>query len=169
VGPTYHVLVRPTSGTLSRMPVQQLPQDAKPPARIRDLPTWLISRNYARSNALLNERFASTGTALRPYHYRLMASIEEDGPLGQAELGRLSGIDRSDVANMLAELEQLGLVERTVDPSNRRRNIVAITRGGSDQLRELDSVLDEVQQQVLAPLSVNERRQLRRLLIKLLD
>src|SRR5580700_7045325 len=105
----------------------QLPRDAKAPARMRDLPSWLISRNYARSNAMLNEAFAASGTGLRPYHYRLLASLEEAGPIGQAELGRLSGIDRSDVANMLAELEQLGLVERTVDPSNRRRNIIAIS------------------------------------------
>ncbi|HZE06299.1 MAG TPA: MarR family transcriptional regulator, partial [Solirubrobacteraceae bacterium] len=118
------------------MPLQ-LPPEARPAARIRDLPSWLISRNYARSNALLNERFAASGTNLRPYHYRLMASVEEEGPIGQAELGRVSGIDRSDVANLLAELEERGLVERTVDPTNRRRNIVAITQTGSDLLTKL--------------------------------
>jgi DNA-binding MarR family transcriptional regulator len=146
-----------------------LPHGAKPPGRVRDLPTWLISRNYTRSNALLNEGFAATGTGLRPYHYRLMASIDEAGPIGQAELGRVSGIDRSDVANMLAYLEQLGLVERTLDPTNRRRNIVAITQAGSNQLMALGDVLDEIQEQVLAPLSPNERRQLTKLLHKLSD
>jgi len=150
------------------MPVR-LSAETKIPARMRDLPTWLISCNYARSNGLLNDGFAATSSGLRPYHYRLMASLEEAGPIGQAELGRVSGIDRSDVANMLAELEQLGLVARTVDPSNRRRNIVAITPAGSDQLTTLDDVLEEIQQQVLAPLSPNERRQLTKLLHKLSD
>ena len=148
------------------MPLE-LPRGAKPPGRVRDLPTWLISCNYTRANALLNEGFAATGTGLRPYHYRLMASIDEEGPIGQAELGRVSGIDRSDVANMLAELEQLGLVERTVDPTNRRRNIVGITQAGSNQLTALGDVLDEIQERVLAPLSPNERRQLTKLLHKL--
>jgi MarR family transcriptional regulator, lower aerobic nicotinate degradation pathway regulator len=150
------------------MPLE-LPQGAKAPGRVRDLPTWLISRSYTRSNALLNEGFAATGTGLRPYHYRLMASIDDEGPIGQAELGRVSGIDRSDVANMLADLEQRGLVERTVDPTNRRRNIVAITQAGSNQLTALGDVLDEIQEQVLAPLSPNERRQLTNVLRKLLD
>jgi MarR family transcriptional regulator, lower aerobic nicotinate degradation pathway regulator len=150
------------------MPLE-LPQGAKSPRRVRDLPTWLISRNYTRSNALLNEGFTATGTGLRPYHYRLMASIDEEGPIGQAELGRVSGIDRSDVANMLAELEQLGLVERTLDPTNRRRNIVAITQAGSNQLMALGDVLDEIQERVLAPLSPSERRQLTKLLHKLSD
>lgn len=147
----------------------QVPRGAKPSGRVRDLPTWLISRSYARSTALLNEGFAATGTGLRPYHYRLMASIDDEGPIGQAELGRVSGIDRSDVANMLAELEQLGLVERTVDPANRRRNIVAITQAGGEQLTALGDVLDEIQERVVAPLSPDERRQLSKLLHKLTD
>jgi MarR family transcriptional regulator, lower aerobic nicotinate degradation pathway regulator len=147
----------------------QLPHDATTPARVRDRASWLISRNYARSNALLHELFAASGSGLRPYHYRLLASIQEEAPIGQAELGRVSGIDRSDVANMLVELERLGLVERVTDPSNRRRNIVSITPAGSNQLTTLDEVLDEVQEQVLAPLRLNERRQLTKLLRKLVD
>lgn len=162
------MLVRPTTATFPPVP-WQLPADDKTPARVRDRPTWLISRNYARSNGLLNGLFAASGTGLRPYHYRLMASLEEAGPIGQAELGRISAIDRSDVANMLSELEARGLVERTTDPNNRRRNIVAITQAGNDQLTALDDVLEQVQEQVVAPLSANERRQLMRLLRKLVD
>jgi DNA-binding MarR family transcriptional regulator len=147
----------------------QLPRDAKAPARMRDLATWLLSRSYARSNAVLHERFEASGSGLRPYHYRLLASVEEEGPIGQADLGRVSGIDRSDVANLLAELEQLGFVERTVDPNNRRRNIIAISAAGRAQLLALDHVIDEAQERVLAPLSPNERRQLAKLLHKLSD
>lgn len=149
--------------------VLQPPPEPTTPARIRDRPSWLLSRNYARSNALLHELFAASGSGLRPYHYRLLASVEAQGPIGQAELGRASGIDRSDVANMLAELEGLGFVERSVDPTNRRRNVVAITRAGANQLEALDGVLDEVQEKVLAPLTAAERRQLTRLLRKLID
>jgi hypothetical protein len=46
-----------------------------------------------------------------------------------------------------------GLIERTVNPNNRRRNIVSITPAGSAQLRSLDRVIDEIQERVLAPLS----------------
>ncbi|MCW3064234.1 MAG: transcriptional regulator, MarR family [Solirubrobacterales bacterium] len=70
---------------------------------------------------------------------------------------------------VLSELERLGLIKRTVDPSNRRRNIVSITPAGSKQLAALDNVLDEIQERVLAPLSQNERRQLTKLLRKVLD
>jgi MarR family transcriptional regulator, lower aerobic nicotinate degradation pathway regulator len=139
------------------------------PSRIRDRPTWLINRNYARSHALLNDTFAIRGGGLRSYHYRLLAALEEWGPVSQADLARSTSVDRSDVVTVLNELEQRGLIERAVDPRNRRRNIVSITRTGSTQLQLLDQVIDEVQERVLAPLSQNERRQLTKLLRKLAD
>jgi DNA-binding MarR family transcriptional regulator len=148
---------------------EQRPRPAPAPSRIRDRPTWLISQAYGRSRGLLNEGFAASGAGLRSYHYRLLAALEEWGPVGQADLGRKVSVDRSDLVALLAELERLRLVERTVNPSNRRRNIVEITPAGSKRLRALDQVVDDIQEQVLAPLSPGERRQLTTLLRKLAD
>ena len=145
------------------------PRHASAPSRIRDRPTWLISRAYARSHGLLNDGFAVSGAGLRSYHYRLLAALAEWGPASQADLARSTSVDRSDVVTVLGELERRGLVERTVNPNNRRRNIVSITRAGSKQLGALDRVIDEVQERVLAPLSHNERRQLTKLLRRLVD
>jgi len=139
------------------------------PSRIRDRPTWLISRTYDRSRGILNAGFAASGAGLRSYHYRLLAALEEWGPAGQADLGRSTSVDRSDVVAVLGELERLGLVERTVNPSNRRRNIVSITPAGGKQLQTLDHVINEIQERVLAPLSQDERRQLTKLLRKLAE
>ena len=147
----------------------ETPPHESAPARIRDRPTWLISRNYTRSNRLLNDGFAASGSGLRGYHYRLLAALEEWGPASQAELGRATSVDRSDVVTVLEELGQRELVTRAVDPSNRRRNIVTITQAGRRQLQALDRVIDDVQQQTLAPLSQAERRQLTKLLRKLVD
>jgi DNA-binding MarR family transcriptional regulator len=162
------MLVPPTSAILGDVP-DQTHRNASAPTRIRDLPTWLISRTYVRSHGLLNDGFAASGTGLRTYHYRLLAALEESGPMVQAELGRNTSVDPSDLVAVLSELEQRGLVQRTADPSNRRRNIVSITRAGSKQLRALDNVIDEIQERVIAPLSQSERRQLTKLLRKLVD
>ena len=139
------------------------------PSRIGDRATWLISRAYGRSRGLLNAGFAASGAGLRSYHYRLLAALEEWGPGGQADLGRSTSVDRSDVVAELGELERFGLVERTVNPANRRRNIVSITPAGGKRLRALDHVVDEIQERVLAPLSQDERRELTKLLRKLAD
>ncbi|MFE9247015.1 MarR family winged helix-turn-helix transcriptional regulator [Nocardiopsis sp. NPDC006938] len=130
------------------------------PDRLRDRPSWLLGRAASRSHALLREGFAEHGGGLRGYHYRLLAALDQWGPASQAELGRDTGIDRSDVTAALSELEALGLVEREVDPAHRRRKIVSMTAAGTERLERLDSVLDGIQESLLAPLTPAQRRQL---------
>jgi DNA-binding MarR family transcriptional regulator len=139
------------------------------PARIRDRPTWLISRAYARSNGLLKDGFEASAAGLRSYHYRLLAALEEWGPASQADLARSTSVDRSDVVAVLNELEERRLIKRAVDPENRRRNIVSITPAGAKQLSVLDSTISDIQERLLAPLSPTERRQFTKLLHRLLD
>jgi DNA-binding MarR family transcriptional regulator len=129
------------------------------PARMRERPTWLISRAYARASGLLQEGFARSGDGLRSYHYRLLAALEEWGPASQAALGRSTGIDRSDVTAALVDLEARGLVRRAVNHEDRRRNVVSITEAGMSHLEVLDDVVSEVQDRLLAPLSQEERQQ----------
>ena len=135
-------------------------QTARTPDRIKDRPTWLISRAHARSSALLADGFEAHGDGLRGYHYRLLAALEQWGATSQADLGRATGIDRSDVTAALTELESRHLVDRKVDPSHKRRNVVTITPEGADELLRLDAVLDEIQAAVLAPLTAAQQRQL---------
>jgi MarR family transcriptional regulator, lower aerobic nicotinate degradation pathway regulator len=140
------------------MPDHVQPADGVP-ERMRDRPSWLISRAYARANGLLQEGFAQGGDGLRSYHYRLLAALDEWGSASQAALGRGTGIDRSDVTAALVDLEERGLVLRDVNQADRRRNVVSITAAGARRLEVLDGVVDDVQERVLAPLSEGERRQ----------
>lgn len=138
---------------------EHVPLAEKAPERVRERPTWLISRAYARASGLLQEGFAQGGDGLRSYHYRLLAALEEWGPASQAALGRGTGIDRSDVTAALVELEARGLVQRAVNQEDRRRNVVTITDEGIRRLELLDGVVDEIQERLLAPLSEEEREQ----------
>jgi DNA-binding MarR family transcriptional regulator len=142
------------------------PTDAMP-SRVREMPSWLITRVYAHSHRLLAEGFGAAG--FRGYHYRLLAALEEFGPASQAALGRRTSIDRSDVVAALNELGDRGLIERTPDPDDRRRNIITITPAGSEQLATLDEVLAGVQEKLFGPLSAADRKKLVQLLGRLLE
>jgi DNA-binding MarR family transcriptional regulator len=137
------------------------------PSRILEMPTWLISRVYAHSHRLLAEGFAAADA--RGYHYRLLAALEEFGPASQAALGRRTSIDRSDVVAALNDLAGRGLIQRSPDPDDGRRNVITITAAGAAQLRTLDQILRGVQEKLLAPLSAADRTQLVGLLTQLLD
>ena len=67
----------------------------------------MLSRAHARAQAILADAFAAEG--LRGYHFRLLAALDQYGPSSQAELGRRTGIDRSDVVAALNELDAAGL------------------------------------------------------------
>jgi len=140
--------------------------DDTTPARLAGKPTWLISQVAAHAHRLLSGTFAAAGS--RGYHYRLLAALEESGPASQASLGRRSGIDRSDVVAALNELGARGMVERTPDPADHRRNVVTITPAGAASLQRLERLVAGVQDELLAPLSPQEREQLTGLLGRVL-
>jgi MarR family transcriptional regulator, lower aerobic nicotinate degradation pathway regulator len=164
VEPTIAIVGRANNCYAQTVPRSPVHATAAAPARVRDRPSWLVSRAYARVNGLLNAAFEADGAGLRSYHYRLLAALDESGPASQASLGRGTGIDRSDVALAMADLESRGLIKRSVDPSDRRRNVVAITERGRTQLAALDAVIDDVQRRLLAPLTATEGRQFVQLL-----
>ena len=137
------------------------------PSRLMRQPTWLLSQTSARAHRLLSEELAAVDSV--GYHYRLLAALEESGPASQATLGRRTRMDRSDVVAALNDLAGRGLVERSPDPADRRRNVITITPAGTEQLRLLDGVLAGVQAKLLAPLSPAERKQLARLLARILE
>ncbi|MEO3822982.1 MarR family transcriptional regulator [Actinomadura sp. B10D3] len=141
--------------------------EARTPARLRHAASWLINLVAAQSHRLVGAGFAAAGA--RGYHYRLLAALHEYGPSSQAALGRTTGIDRSDVVAALNELAAKGLVDRSPDPSDRRRNVITLTADGARHLRELDEVLAGIQDDLLAPLSSAEREQFTALLTRLAD
>jgi MarR family transcriptional regulator, lower aerobic nicotinate degradation pathway regulator len=143
------------------------PADDAMPSRLQQRPTWLLSQTSIHGHRLLSEGLAAADSI--GYHYRLLAALTEFGPASQAALGRRSAMDRSDVVAALNDLAERGLVERSPDPSDRRRNIITITPAGTERLRLLDTVVADVEDQLLAPLSPAERQQLTRLLTRILD
>jgi DNA-binding MarR family transcriptional regulator len=138
-----------------------------PFSRLLEMPSWLITRAYAHSHRLLAEGFAAAEA--RGYHYRLLAALKEFGPASQADLGRRSGIDRSDVVAALNELAERGFIKRSPDPDDARRNVITITPAGTRQLRRLEKVLADIQERLLAPLSAADRIRFMRLLTRLLE
>lgn len=133
--------------------------------RVARMPTWLLSRVNARAQGLLSEAFDVEG--VRGYHFRVLAALDQYGPSSQADLGRHTGIDESEVVATVKDLVANRFANSRPDPVDRRRNIVTITKTGSELLKRLDMGLSAVQEVLLDPLSPNERRTFLRLLQKL--
>jgi MarR family transcriptional regulator, lower aerobic nicotinate degradation pathway regulator len=137
------------------------------PALLMAKPSWLLTQVAAHSHRLLAARMAEAGA--RGYHIRALASLAESGPASQADLGRRTALDRSDITATVNELAAGGLVERTADTGDRRRNVITITEAGRARLAQLDAITDGLQDDLLAPLSAAERAALAGLLRRVLD
>lgn len=137
------------------------------PAAWQGMASWLLTQTAGHAHRLVGEGFAAVDA--RGHHYRLLATLEELGPASQAALGRRSGIHLSDMVAATNELEERHLVERAPDPADRRRNVISLTAAGRRQLRRLEKRLARTQDELLAPLSPEERQRLTELLSRLLD
>jgi MarR family transcriptional regulator, lower aerobic nicotinate degradation pathway regulator len=135
------------------------------PTRLRTLPSWLINQTAIPAQRLVAAGLAERGATRQ--QYALLAALDERGPASQAALGRRGGIDPSDMVALVNELVAGGLVARTPDPHDRRRNVVTITDEGREHLERLDALVAKLQDDLLAPLTPAERSKLVRLLTKL--
>jgi DNA-binding MarR family transcriptional regulator len=137
------------------------------PSRLRSLPSWLLNQAALPAQRLVSEALRALGA--QRSHVSLLAAVDEFGPASQADLGRRCAIDRSDMVALINDLSGQGLVRREPDPEDRRRNVITITDEGRDRLGALGAVLADVQDALLDPLSADERRQLVRLLTRIVD
>jgi MarR family transcriptional regulator, lower aerobic nicotinate degradation pathway regulator len=150
---------------LRRMTVSGDEAHYDPPDRLRRLPSWLAATTARRAQRLVETALAEEG--VRRQHFVVLTSVAEQGAASQAALGRRLWIDRSDLHAILNELEERGFVARMRDEGDRRRNVVELTRPGRAALARLDKRVDAAQDALLAPLSQRDRRELIRLLERL--
>jgi MarR family transcriptional regulator, lower aerobic nicotinate degradation pathway regulator len=135
--------------------------------RLRKLPTRLLSLAATLTDRLVNDALA--GAHARKWHYAVLATLDEFGAASQAELSNRTRVYRSDLVTVINELAAQGLVKRSPDPADGRRNVVTLTAAGRRQLAKLDRLLADVEAEALAPLSPTQREQLTRLLAAIVD
>lgn len=119
----------------------------------------------------LQDLFSTNLTVLeiRPKHYGILSLLGEQGPLSQAEIGQQVEIDRAPMVQHIDYLEQMGLVERKPNPSDRRSYAITLTPKGLDYLQRATEIAIAAESEFFAPLSPEERQQLHSLLTRLLQ
>jgi DNA-binding MarR family transcriptional regulator len=122
-----------------------------------------------RVGMLAKERSMEAYEALgaNPYHYSVLAVLEEGARDTQAKIADALGYDRSWLVGLLDELEEAGLIERKRDPEDRRRHLVSLNPAGKKRLAQLRAVSKKVEDDLLASLDAEQRAQLHELLLQL--
>ncbi len=71
---------------------------------------------------------------LSPVAYSMLIALHDGGPRRASDLVDMFSIDKGAVSRQVQSLLELGLIERTPDPEDRRAAILAITDLGHDRM-----------------------------------
>ncbi|WP_329269405.1 MarR family winged helix-turn-helix transcriptional regulator [Streptomyces pseudovenezuelae] len=132
---------------------------------IRSLPSWLLGRAAARGRALVAEALAVEGVKM--WHHVVLSAVRDLAPVAQADLGRAVRLDPKDLVGVLNDLQSAGLVLREPDPADRRKNAVSLTDEGARLLERCERAARHANEELLAPLSADERVRFMGLLIRI--
>lgn len=126
-----------------------------------------------RCARLVNERGLDRvrdrfGVPVRPAHTTLFPHIDLEGTR-LVELARRVGTTKQAVGQLVAELEEMGVLTREPDPEDGRAKLVCFTPRGKQSLFEGLAVLGEIESELQERLGPRRMNALRAGLVALLD
>lgn len=110
---------------------------------------------------------ACDATGLAPGVLKTLLHLEPGRPMPMRDLAEVFRCDPSYVTSLVDGLEEAGLAERQLLPSDRRVRVVAVTEQGRRRQDEIRTILGKPPES-LDSLTTAELQQLQALLVKLL-
>jgi len=120
-------------------------------------------------DATARVRRAMRPLGLGAQQFLVLEQLQALGEPSQAELADALGMDRSNLASLVADLCDRKLMERRRDDADRRRYVLRLSPSGRKLLGRTEGAIAAAEQDLLAPLDQNQREQLHALLRRLAD
>jgi DNA-binding MarR family transcriptional regulator len=120
-----------------------------------------------RSRYRFDARARSGGITRAQWRVLIMLS-RVDGPT-QSDLAEMLDVERITLCRMVDRLAEAGMVERRADPSDRRVWRLHLTERATPVVDELSAIANEMEEDMLEPLSAEQRELLTNLLTTVRD
>jgi DNA-binding MarR family transcriptional regulator len=112
-----------------------------------------------RIRRLIAERARMVHPEMSPVAYSMLVALNESGPRRASDLVDTFSIDKGAVSRQVGSMLELGLIERSPDPEDRRAAILAITEEGSRRLATIAAIRREEVMERLSGWSDEDLRQ----------
>lgn len=130
-------------------------------------PGFLVRRLNQIHYALFFEECKTQNVT--PVQYGILTALSLNPWLDQTALGLELGLDRTTTADVVKRLQERGLVDRRVNPLDRRSRQAVITPEGLRVMGHLQGGMLRAQQRLLEPLSRRSQETFMKLLSTLVD
>jgi len=127
---------------------------------------WMIQRITRRLDDAMNAKLAELDMNLATF--AVMMTVLEDGPLTQAEIGARFGTKAYAISRSLDALERSGYVARGPHAASRRAHSIRATPAGEAIAPRLFQIVQQVNADLTASLTGDERAQFADLLSKVM-
>ncbi len=127
----------------------------------------LIFRGVRRK--LIKTTLADMHVDITPLHFEIIRLLEEEGTLHVAEIGERLQIAKAQMTQLIDKLEALNIVERKINPADRRTTNIGITDQGRIILEENKNCLMNAMRESMSCLIDEELEELSDSLRKLRD
>lgn len=124
---------------------------------LRTYPGSLFRVTQQVHSALWRAALAGRVTSVQ---YGCLLVIDNEPNLDQLTLGARMSLDKVTVADVVRRIVRSGLAERTRSMEDRRRSVIQLSAIGRVRTREWLPLVNDVQKELFAPLSVRQREAL---------
>jgi DNA-binding MarR family transcriptional regulator len=121
-----------------------------------DLPGHLIRRCHQISVALFHQECAAFN--ITPQQYAAMRVLTDNDGVDQITLAGLAAINRTTAGELVSRMEEAGYLTRKDNPRDMRVKLLFITKRGLKLISKVDAGVLRVQEKLLAPLNLAERK-----------
>lgn len=135
---------------------------------------FLIPQFQWNSLSYLTSRAGRVGTqeltelmeseSLTRNHFMIVCALAEFGGMSQNDLAKRSNLNRGHLVAYLDELVGRKILERSVDPTDRRRNIITLTEAGKKFTAKATAAAQRSEVEVFGALDAQQQETLRTLL-----
>ena len=127
----------------------------------------LLSLTHLMLSRQVAEGAAGAGYPVKPSHSAVFGQMTADGSRLTA-LARGANMTPQAMGELVDELEGLGLVARSPDPTDRRAKLITLTESGHQCVAAGIDTIGDIERRITHALGAKGHRDLRRMLLTLL-
>ncbi len=109
----------------------------------------LIQEAYRSADHAISDRLRRRGFDVTRAHSAVLANIDIQTGTRATVLAERASVTKQAIGQVIDDLEQKGLVKRTVDPDDHRARLIRLTTRGRRVIAAAQEVIQEIEARVL--------------------